>query len=150
MHHEHEPVELRLGQRIGAFLLDGVLRGQDEERIGQLDGAAPPAVTCRSCIACSRAAWVLGGVRLISSASSMLAKIGPLRNSNRRRPVSGSSWRISVPVMSDGIRSGVNWMRWKRQIHGLRQRGDQCVLASPGTPCMRHARGRRWRSALPR
>ncbi len=29
---EHEPVELRLGQRVGPFLLDRVLRGQDEER----------------------------------------------------------------------------------------------------------------------
>ena len=32
---EQEPVELRLGQRIGALLLDRVLRGQDEERLGQ-------------------------------------------------------------------------------------------------------------------
>ena len=32
---EHEAVLLRFGQRIGAFLLDGVLRGQHEERIGQ-------------------------------------------------------------------------------------------------------------------
>ena len=29
---EHEPVELRLGQRVGPFLLDRVLRGQHEER----------------------------------------------------------------------------------------------------------------------
>ena len=35
-HLEHEAVLLRLGQRIGAFLLDRVLRGQHEERIGQL------------------------------------------------------------------------------------------------------------------
>jgi hypothetical protein len=28
-----------------------------------------------------------------------------------RRPVAGSSWIRSVPVMSEGIRSGVNWMR---------------------------------------
>src|SRR5579884_1226725 len=33
---EHEAVLLRFGQRIGAFLLDRVLRRQDEERIGQL------------------------------------------------------------------------------------------------------------------
>ena len=33
---EHEAVELRFGQRIGSFLLDRVLRGDDEERIGQL------------------------------------------------------------------------------------------------------------------
>ena len=35
---EHEPVELRFGQRIGAFLLDRVLRGDREERIGQVVG----------------------------------------------------------------------------------------------------------------
>src|SRR3712207_7570033 len=46
-------------------------------------------------------AWVFGGVRLISSARIRLAKIGPLRNSNRRRPVFGSSCSTSVPVMSD-------------------------------------------------
>ena len=32
---EHEAVQLGLGQRIGALLLDGVLRGQHEERLGQ-------------------------------------------------------------------------------------------------------------------
>ena len=35
---EHEAVELGFGQRIGAFLLDRVLRGQDEEGLGQLVG----------------------------------------------------------------------------------------------------------------
>ena len=34
VHHdvEHEAIELRLGQRIGAFLLDRVLRREHEER----------------------------------------------------------------------------------------------------------------------
>ena len=32
---EHEAVHLRLGQRVGALLLDGVLGGEDEERVGQ-------------------------------------------------------------------------------------------------------------------
>ena len=35
-------------------------------------------------MACSRAAWVLGGVRLISSASRMLVKIGP--STKRKSP----------------------------------------------------------------
>ena len=35
---EHEAVELGLGQRIGAFLLDRVLRGDREERLGQRIG----------------------------------------------------------------------------------------------------------------
>ena len=33
---QHEAVELRLGQRVGAFLLDGVLRGHHQERLFQL------------------------------------------------------------------------------------------------------------------
>jgi hypothetical protein len=32
---EHEPVELGFRQRVGAFHLDGVLRGEHEERLGQ-------------------------------------------------------------------------------------------------------------------
>ena len=35
-HLEHEPVLLRFGQRVGPFLLDRVLRGQDEERVAEL------------------------------------------------------------------------------------------------------------------
>ena len=31
---QHEAIELRLGQRISAFLLDRVLRRQNEERLG--------------------------------------------------------------------------------------------------------------------
>ena len=37
-----------------------------------------------------------------------LAKTGPRRNLNWRTPVALSSWITSVPVMSEGIRSGVN------------------------------------------
>ena len=37
-------------------------------------------------MASSRAAWVLGGVRLISSARITLAKTGPARNLNSRVP----------------------------------------------------------------
>ena len=43
---EHEPVELRLGQRVGALVLDRVLGRDDDERVGQrpalaLDGHLP-------------------------------------------------------------------------------------------------------------
>ncbi len=37
---EHEPVELRLGQRERALVLDRVLGGDDEERVGHLVGRA--------------------------------------------------------------------------------------------------------------
>ena len=92
-----------------------------------------PTVTSRSCIACKSAAWVLGGVRLISSARMMLAKIGPGTNRNARRPASGSS-RTLVPVMSEGIRSGVNWMRLKLTSRILAIELTIRVLARPGTP----------------
>ncbi len=88
-------------------------------------------------MASSRAAWVLGGVRLISSASTMLAKIGPGRKVNLRRPVSGSSWRMSVPVMSAGIRSGVNCMRLKERCRIFDTVLTSSVLARPGTPTSR-------------
>ena len=57
-----------------------------------------PIETSRSCIACKSAAWVLGGVRLISSASRKLVKIGPGRNSSLRRPVAG--------VLLDDVHAG--------------------------------------------
>ena len=44
----------------------------------------PSTVTWRSSIASSRADWVRGVARLISSASTMLAKIGPRLKSNVR------------------------------------------------------------------
>ena len=49
----------------------------------------PPAVTWCSCIAWSSAAWVLGGVRLISSASTTLAKTGPWTKRKARRAGGG-------------------------------------------------------------
>ncbi len=39
-HLEHEPVELRLGQRVGALVLDRVLRRQHHERLVQREGGA--------------------------------------------------------------------------------------------------------------
>ena len=42
VHLEHEAVLLRFGQRIGSLLLDRVLRGQHEERIGQRGAPGRP------------------------------------------------------------------------------------------------------------
>ena len=39
---------------------------------------------------------------------------------------------MSVPVMSDGIRSGVNWMRLNSQSERLRDGADQQRLRGPG------------------
>ena len=38
---EHEAIELRFGQRIGALELDRVLRREDEERLVELDRCGP-------------------------------------------------------------------------------------------------------------
>ena len=94
----------------------------------------PAAVTCRSSSASISAAWVLGGVRLISSASTMLAKIGPFWKMNARSPVAGSCPITVVPVMSDGIRSGVNWIRRKSSESSWAIVSISSVLARPGTP----------------
>ena len=87
-------------------------------------------------MAWSRAAWVLGGVRLISSASRMLVKIGPSTKRNSRRPLSSSSSTL-VPVMSDGMRSGVNWIRLKGMSRIRARVLTIKVLARPGTPTSR-------------
>jgi hypothetical protein len=90
--------------------------------------ASPSTVTCRSSMASSRAAWVLGGVRLISSASMMSVKIGPGRN--RKSLPSRMSW----PVTSDGMRSGVNCTRLNSRSRAAEMALTISVLATPGTP----------------
>ena len=94
---EHESIKLSLGKGIGSFLLDGVLSCQDKERSGVGDAAS---LQCHliSCMASSRADCVLGGVRLISSARTRLAKIGPCRKRNSRSPV--------LRFSSDDLRPG--------------------------------------------
>src|SRR5215470_5823274 len=84
----------------------------------------------RSFIACSSAAWVLGGVRLISSASRSWVKIGPLV---RTKPL---VWKLNrlVPSTSPGIRSGVNWMRPNCRRRPAPNARVISVLAVPGTP----------------
>ena len=61
----------------------------------------------------------------------------PGANTMPRRPVLGSSWMMSVPVMSEGIRSGVNWMRLNESSSTCASVAISSVLARPGTPTMR-------------
>ena len=95
---------------------------------GSSGRVTPSIVTCRSCIASSSAACVFGGARLISSARRRLVKIGPgqERNSPRR-------WsKIDEPVTSDGIRSGVNWMRANWSDVACANERAISVFARPG------------------
>ena len=76
----------------------------------------------------SRADWVLGEARLISSPTTMLAKTPPGRNSNWR-----VSWlKTETPVTSEGSRSGVNWMRAHRAVDAAGQRLAELGLADAG------------------
>ena len=95
----------------------------------------PAAVTCLSSIASNKADWVLGGVRLISSASKMLVKIGPLTNFSVRPPSPSST--TSEPTTSAGNRSGVNWMRLKSTCRISATVLISSVFAKPGTPVTR-------------
>src|SRR5580698_9079838 len=92
-----------------------------------------PMVTWRSCIASSSALCVFAGARLISSARTTLAKMGPARSENV--PSRGES--TYVPVMSAGRRSGVNWMRRAEQPSVVAKALTSVVFATPGTPSRR-------------
>src|SRR5690606_39117288 len=87
-------------------------------------------VTCFSCIASRRADCTLEGARLISSARTMFANMGPRLTWNS--PDLGL--KIKVPIRSAGSRSGVNWMRLNWQLMALDRAFTAVVLASPGTP----------------
>jgi len=67
----------------------------------------------------------------------MLANTGPRTNRKARFPVVWSSSMISVPVMSEGMRSGVNWMRENLSSSAWATVETIRVLASPGTPSSR-------------
>ena len=81
-------------------------------------------------MACNSAAWVFGGVRLISSASNTWVKTGPFVSSRR---FSAKLNRL-VPITSPGIRSGVNWIRPKARPRLAAKQRASIVLAVPGTP----------------
>ena len=91
-----------------------------------------PTVTVCSCIASSKADCVFGVARLISSASTRLAKIGPF--SNRKLLLPSSFTIMLVPVTSLGIRSGVNWIRLKDSASTLLIVRTSIVFPSPGMP----------------
>ncbi len=100
-------------------------------RNGSGSGRARPSTeTWRSSMTSSSDACVFGGVRLISSASSRLVKTGPSRNSNSAVRAS----KISDPVTSPGIRSGVNCTRLVSRSSAAATVRTSSVFATPGTP----------------
>src|SRR6266850_1296243 len=108
--------------------------------------------TCASFMASSKLDCVLGVVRLISSASTMLVKSGPGLNTKSPR----SAWYTVTPRMSEGSMSEVNWMRWKPPPMERASAAARVVLPTPGTSsisrCPRASRpmiARRMTSGLP-
>ena len=96
---------------------------------GVKSNVVPSTETLRSPIASSRAAWVRGVARLISSARTIWEKIGPGRNSN---------WvvfwlKMEVPVISVGSKSGVHCTRLNVAPTLLARARASIVLATPGT-----------------
>ena len=64
----------------------------------------PSAVIWRSSITSNKAACVFAGARLISSINTKLEKMGPFLNSK----VLLDKSKTEVPIISEGIKSGVN------------------------------------------
>ena len=89
---------------------------------------SPSMEICRSSMASSRADWVRGMARLISSASRRLVITGPCRSS--KSPV---FWlKIRMPMMSLGSMSGTNWMRPDRHPRAREMALTRVVLPTPG------------------
>src|SRR5580658_6142164 len=88
----------------------------------------PSKVTDRSCIASSRAAWVFGGVRLISSASSSSQNSGPLV----RWKVLGWKLELFALMMSHGISAGVISIRKYSSASAVARQREISVLAVRG------------------
>ena len=61
-------------------------------------------------------------------------KIGPSWNLNALRPVSGSCSRISPPMISAGMRSGVNCILLNESPRRAETDLTSFVFPSPGTP----------------
>ena len=88
----------------------------------------PSAVTWRSCMASSSAAWVLAGARFISSAEDQVGEDRARPEVELARPRSSTD----APVMSAGSRSGVNWTRGKASPVTVASERAMRVLATPG------------------
>ena len=83
-HAQQEAIELRLGQREGAAKSCGFCVAMTKNGSGS-GMVCPSSETCPSFIASSSADCVRGLARLISSARSTLAKMGPWRRTNSPR-----------------------------------------------------------------
>jgi len=117
-------------------LLDGVLRRQDKEGEVEIVGHASGRhlVLLHGLEQCSLRLW---GCPVDLVGQEDVRKNGALMNRKVRCLLPTSSSRTSVPVISDGIRSGVNWTRLKLSSMIPARVEINRVLARPGTPTSR-------------
>ena len=90
-------------------------------------------VTLLLCMASSIAACVFAGARLISSASTMLGKHRPLGELELAAAIR-IFLRMSVPVMSMGIKSGCELNTAEAQAHRLARREPEASWPIPARP----------------
>ena len=101
---------------------------------GSSSPGTPSTVTWRSSMASRRAAWVLGlrPVDLVADDD-----VGEDRPGLNTKSLDCRS-HTETPVMSEGRRSGVNWMRRKEQVDRTGERFNaRGVLPTPGTSSTR-------------
>jgi hypothetical protein len=128
---EHEAIELRFGQRIGAFELDRVLRREHVERFGQRVGLAlhRHAVLLHR-LEERRLRLRRGAVDFVGEHDVGEDRAG--REHHLPRPVAESSCTRSVPVMSDGHQVGRELDARELQVEHARHRVDEQRLRQPG------------------
>jgi hypothetical protein len=132
---EHEAVELGLGQRIGAFLLDRVLRREHEERLGQRVVLAPDG----DLVLLHRLEQ--RGLGLGRRAVDLVGQddVGEDRartNLNSRRPVAGLLEHLGAGDVA-GHQVGRELDAVERQVEDPPASLISSVLARPGTPTSR-------------
>ena len=129
---EHEAIELRFGQRIRALELDRVLRRQHEERRRQ----RPRLAERRHAPFLHR--FEQRRLRLRRRAVDFVGQqqVGEDRAGVEDELLScpRCSWRMWLPVMSVGSRSGVNWMRRTSSDSSRDSALTSSVLPRPGSP----------------
>ena len=132
-----EPVELALGQRVGALVLDRVLGGDHHERrVERVGRAVDRDLALLHRLEQRRLRLGRGPVDLV--AEDDVGEDGPGRNSNSSVP----RFQTVTPTTSDGSRSGVNCTRPNEQSIDAASALARLVLPTPGTSSIS-----RWPSA---
>ncbi|MEZ5343282.1 MAG: hypothetical protein R2706_18130 [Acidimicrobiales bacterium] len=122
-------IELAFRQRIGAFLLDRFLGGDDHERLGELVCLAIDGdLSLGHGFEQGRLGLGRGPVYFIGE--NQTRKHGAGRNSN----VESLRFQMLIPVTSAGRRSGVNWIRPSLAPSELLRAFATVVLPTPAHP----------------